>query len=307
MTPGISSGWRAPRSSSRPSGDSTGATPEMSCANRTLAWIDVELGCRVDGLSKLDRLEPERVGQVPQNAMHLFALLLLERHDLVVDLDRAERLEIEAGAAAGAAVNDAGNRRAMLGLDDEHVAAVAVADDLILQIARGVLAAQIRFERRSQTRPLLAQLRAQIRDSSGLALSLTSPDGSILLRTSAIWFLNDPQFSASAFSVGKGPLTRRIVAHVSASESRNSANASSRSGSSARPSTASAESTVSRSAGAFSENAGFASRYFTPSAGCAEQLRGAVRIGLRLELGEAGRAERRQREPAHDVDDGVPL
>ena len=95
--------------------------------------------------------------------MHLFALLLLERHDLVVDLDRAQRLQIEAGAAAGAAVDDAGNRRAVLGLDDEHVAAVAVADDLILQILRGVLAAQIRFERRAQARPLLAQLRAQPR------------------------------------------------------------------------------------------------------------------------------------------------
>ena len=196
---------------------------------------------------------------------------------------------------------------AMLGLDDEHVAAVAVADDLVLQIARGVLAAQIRFERRSQPRPLLPQLRRGSRDSSGLALSLTSPDGSILLRTSAIWFLNDPQFSAIAFSVGKGPLTRRIAAHVSATESRNSANASSRSGSSARPSTASAESTASRSAGAFSENAGFASRYLTPSVVAAEQLGDAVRIGLRLELGQTGRAERRQREAAHDLDDAIPL
>jgi hypothetical protein len=38
-----------------------------------------------------------------------------------------------------------------------------------------------------------------------------------------------------------------------------------------------------------------------------EKLGGAVRIGLRLELGKAGLTERRQREPAHDVDDGVPL
>jgi hypothetical protein len=58
-----------------------------------------------------------------------------ERDDLVVDLDGAERLEVEAGTAARTAVDDARNRRAMLGLDDEHVAAVAVADDLILQIA----------------------------------------------------------------------------------------------------------------------------------------------------------------------------
>ena len=31
-----------------------------------------------------------------------------------------------------------------------------------------------------------------------------------MLRTSAIWFLNDPQVSASALSVGTGPLTRRF-------------------------------------------------------------------------------------------------
>jgi hypothetical protein len=91
--------------------------------------------------------------------MDLFALLLLQGHDLVVDFNRAERLEIKTGAAAGAAVNDAGDRRAVLCLDHEHVAAVAVAHHLILQIARRILAAKIRFERRSQTRPLLAHQR----------------------------------------------------------------------------------------------------------------------------------------------------
>ena len=145
------------------------------------------------------------------------------------------------------------------------------------------------------------------RDSSGLALSFTSPDGSILLRTSPIWFLNDPQFSASAFSVGKGPLTRRMVAQVSASESRNSANASSRSGSSARPSTASAASTVSRSAGALQRERGIRVEVLD-ALGCrGEQLRGAMRIGLRRELGKPRRAERRQRKAAHDVDDLIPF
>ena len=97
------------------------------------------------------------------------------------------------------------------------------------------------------------------------------------------------------------------MAHVSASESRNSANASSRSGSSARPSTASAESTASRSSGAFSENAGIRVEILDAFGRRGEQLRGAMRIGLRLELGETRRAERRQRKAAHDVDDPIPL
>ena len=45
----------------------------------------------------------------------------------------------------------------MLGLHDEHVAAVALGDDLILQVLRGLLATQIRLERAAQPRPLLAQ------------------------------------------------------------------------------------------------------------------------------------------------------
>ena len=46
---------------------------------------------------------------------------------------------------------------AVLGLDDEHVAAVPLGDDLILQILRGFLAAQIRLERAAEARPLLPQ------------------------------------------------------------------------------------------------------------------------------------------------------
>ena len=45
----------------------------------------------------------------------------------------------------------------MLGLHDEHVTAVSLGDDLILQVLRRVLAAQIRLERRAQARPLLAE------------------------------------------------------------------------------------------------------------------------------------------------------
>ena len=145
------------------------------------------------------------------------------------------------------------------------------------------------------------------RASSGLALSLTSPDGSILLRTSAIWFLNDPQFSAIAFSVGKGPLTRRIVAHVSATESRNSANASSRSGSSARPFDRERREHGIEIVRRVQRERGVRVEVLDAFGGGAQQLGDAVRIGLRLELGQAGLTERRQRKTAHDVDDGVPL
>ena len=50
-----------------------------------------------------------------------------------------------------------GNRAAVLGLARQHVAAVPLGDDLILQILRRVLAAQVRLERAAQPRPLLAQ------------------------------------------------------------------------------------------------------------------------------------------------------
>ena len=196
---------------------------------------------------------------------------------------------------------------AMLGLDDEHVAAVAIADDLILQVARRVLAAQIRLERRAQPRALLAQLRAQARQlGAGVVvdlagrIDLAAHFGDLVLERSAA--LRDAP-SAS----GTAPLTRRIAAHVSATESRNSANASSRSGSSARPSTASADEHRVEIVGRVQRKRGIGVEILDAFGRRGEQLRGAMRIGLRLELGEPRRAERRQRKAAHDVDDLIPL
>src|SRR4029077_15019138 len=54
-------------------------------------------------------------------------------------------------------VHDAGNRAAVLRLDDEHIAAVPLGDDLLLEILRGLLPAQIRLERAAQARPLFAE------------------------------------------------------------------------------------------------------------------------------------------------------
>ena len=78
------------------------------------------------------RAPPERVRQRQQDPPDLFLLLLLERDDVVVDFDRAQRLEKQARAAARTPVHDAGNGGAMLGADDEHVAAVPIGDDLLL-------------------------------------------------------------------------------------------------------------------------------------------------------------------------------
>ena len=64
-------------------------------------------------------------------------------------------------------MHDARNRGAVLGADDEHVAAVAIGDDLLLQVLRRVLAAQVRLERAAQPRPLLAQAIAQVRAAPG--------------------------------------------------------------------------------------------------------------------------------------------
>ena len=67
-------------------------------------------------------------------------------------------------------MDDAGYRCAMLGLDDQHVAAIAIAHDLILEISRRILSAKIRFERRPQARALFAQLRAREAVQRGTAL-----------------------------------------------------------------------------------------------------------------------------------------
>jgi hypothetical protein len=47
-------------------------------------------------------------------------------------------------------VHNPGYRAAVLGTHDEHVAAVAVGDDLLLQVFGGVLAAQVGLERAAQ-------------------------------------------------------------------------------------------------------------------------------------------------------------
>src|SRR6476659_5071302 len=52
----------------------------------------------------------ECVGEPEKNTSDLFGLLLLERDDVVVDFNGAERLEKETRAAARTAMDDPGNR-----------------------------------------------------------------------------------------------------------------------------------------------------------------------------------------------------
>src|SRR5687768_15818722 len=89
--------------------------------------------------------------------MNFLFLLLLERDDVVVDVDGAEGLEVKAGAGSRTAVNDAGNGRSVFGAHNEYVSSVAVGDDLLLQIFGGVFAAEIRLERATQPGPLFPQ------------------------------------------------------------------------------------------------------------------------------------------------------
>ncbi len=117
----------------------------------------VELGCRLHGALEIAATAAERIGQLEQNTTDFLCLLLLERDNVVVDFNRAERLEKKTGAAARAAVHDSGNRGAMFGSNDEHVASIAIRDDLLLQVFRCVLAAQIGFQRAAQAGALFPQ------------------------------------------------------------------------------------------------------------------------------------------------------
>ena len=67
----------------------------------------VELGRRLDRPLQVGGARAERVGQRQQDAADLLGFLLLERDDVVVDLDGAERLEKQARAARRRAVHDA--------------------------------------------------------------------------------------------------------------------------------------------------------------------------------------------------------
>ena len=131
----------------------------------------VELARGFDCSLQLERSRPESTRQLEQDASDLLRLLFLERHDLVVHFDGAERFQVEARPARRSPMHNPGDAGAVLGFDHEDVPTVPLGDDLVLEVLGRVLAAQVRLQRAAQPRPLLtkpiaddAQLRAGVID-----------------------------------------------------------------------------------------------------------------------------------------------
>src|SRR4051812_23583291 len=89
--------------------------------------------------------------------MNLFRFLLLERDNLVVDFNGGERLDEQGRAAGGTAVNDPRDAAPVFCFHEDHVAAVALRDHLLLQVLAGVLASQVGLEGATEPPPLLAE------------------------------------------------------------------------------------------------------------------------------------------------------
>ena len=124
-------------------------------------------------------------------------------------------------------------------LHDEHVAAVAIGDDLVLQIARGVAAAHVRLERAAQPRRAGGAVRRGSGAAPGWRGRRRRRRGSMARRTSAISRSKRRQTlgqrrqrreAPGAAAAGSAPRTWSI-------ESRTSARPRSRSGSSGRSAT----------------------------------------------------------------------
>ena len=109
-------------------------------------------------------------------------------------------------------MDDAGDRGAVLGAHDEHVAAVAIGDDLLLQVLRRVLAAEVGLQRVPRSLDRCFRRRSRMLLSSGLASSTTSPAGSILRRMSAISGSKVAAVVAIARRIGYVPRARRTAA-----------------------------------------------------------------------------------------------
>ena len=85
----------------------TGSTPPTISENRARAWMTSSSVATSIVRSRSSGRRAEGVGQREQDAADFLGFLLLERDDVVVDLDGLERLEEQARAAGRAAVDDA--------------------------------------------------------------------------------------------------------------------------------------------------------------------------------------------------------
>ena len=282
------------------------ATPSTRSENSRPRLQHVELGGGVHGPLQIAGALAERVGEREQNAADFLRFLLLERDDVVVDLDRAERLEEEAGAAAGAAVHDARDRRAMLAAHDQHVAAVAIGDDLLLQVLRGVAAAQVRFERAAQPRRAACAADRAAPPAPGSHRRRPRTPGRSCGGRRRSRARTMPTVSAMRAEDREAPRARRMAWHVDVDRGEEVAKATSDAAARARglPPRATSESS-SRSSSACSpivlRPAGTAPFPPSPPAPPAT-ARG---IGRRLQLCQARCAGRRLREAANRLDDPV--
>src|SRR5262245_22682709 len=75
---------------------------------------NVQFRTCLNGSVQIQRPRTKRIGQGEKDSTNFLALLLLESHDVVVDFDRAQRLQEQAGTARRGAMNDAGNGVAVL-------------------------------------------------------------------------------------------------------------------------------------------------------------------------------------------------
>ena len=195
---------------------------------------------------------------------------------------------------------------AMLGLHDQHVAAVALGDDLVLQILRRLLPAQIRLERAAQTRPLLAQpvanhlqLRARVVDHLARRVDLVAH-----LRDFA---LERRGAAAGRSSSGNDPARPADARCASRRPNRGtSASASSRSGferaSFDRERRRGSAADRSRRA---AETPPFVAMYCAVSVVAASSCATFCASVDGCSCAEALRAHRRQREAAHGLDDAI--
>ncbi len=123
--------------------------------------------------------------------MDLLLLAIRQRHDVVVQRDGGHRLQVQARAAGRGGVHDAGNRLAMLRAHDDDVAAVAVGDDLVLQVLRRLASAGQDLRASTAVWRAGGAARRGCRPSAGLAVSATSPDGRIARRTASVSAMNE--------------------------------------------------------------------------------------------------------------------
>ncbi len=152
---GMSSGWRESRSSRSGFGPSTisGGWASMSTARRAIA-------CTASSSPRTEAMSARSSARCPARAVSscrmrsdLVPLLVLQLHDVVVQLDRGQRLHEEARARARGAVDDPRQLALVLGLQQQHVAVVAGGDDPVLQQPLGVGAAEVALHDARELRP----------------------------------------------------------------------------------------------------------------------------------------------------------